>query len=160
MATSQPFLCTKNGNQICVICGSQVVIRSEERYKNLICFKKDLTTVKSHAINWRHLDVPNDDPYFQFTLASDRLNNVREGYIHKNCAVNLRTKYEQYLSRYKRILPIQQPIHTDTNDSSASTLPFTRSSFSSILENPMRKFSCFICTSVDDLHRIETQSRS
>ena len=54
----------------------------------------------------------------------------------------------------------QEPIHTDTNDSSASTLPFTRSSFSSILENPIRKFSCFICTSVDDLHRIETQGRS
>ena len=145
---SEPFLNTCSGESICVVCGEPVVLRTEAKYTKLYDYKNDLTKLKSHAENWKDLDIPATDRLFCFTSASSRLSNLKNGYVHKNCVTNLRTKQKSYATKYKNVthVPTEKPLHINTTDEDRSSnispcMPCPRSS----LSNPSDEYRCFVC---------------
>ena len=146
MATSEPFLCSTDGRNTCVICNLPVDLR---KHKKSITFKKDLTTVKGHASKWASLSIPVGDPFFPFTTAYNRTGSINEGYVHNNCVTNLRTKYELSSAKYEKVedIPVEQPLYisVDTEGQLSTSVPCTRSSLASPTEHIDVKHCCFVC---------------
>ena len=163
MASSEPFLHLGSGDIVCALCNAVVILRSEQKYKKAVKYKKDLSTLKRYAEKWRDLDIPSTDPLASFSSAFSRLNGRAEGYFHDNCLTNIRLKHSTYASRYKTKVSCNEPLQVDVQQPSPSisaviTSPnyCTRSS----LTSPTEKQQCFICyqDSIEKTFRISQAS--
>ena len=123
-----------------------------------------MKTLKSQAEKWRTIDIPENNTFYSFKTAYNRLLNYQQCYVHNNCVICLRTKLKSYEPKFPKVSVLAQQyshVEEETYNENSSESHCTRSFLSSSSTNDNR---CFVCnndaTNTQRVSRISQNSRA
>ena len=160
MANSEPFLQVGSEDNVCALCDTAVILRSEKRYKSARKYKDDLATVKQHAEKWKDLDIPSTDSLACFSSASARLTSRTNGWFHESCLTNIRLKQKAYASKYEIRNTLNEPLRIEVPQQASSDTGIVSPSYCtrSSLTSPTEKHQCFVCENDSETFRISQKT--